>query len=123
MINNLDGRPALLRNVDRNSNHWIELKLIGSVKSPRDAIGATVTIRAEGVTQRCDVISGGSFASSSDPRLHFGLGPATKIDSVDIHWPSGLEEQIKPPPLDAITTVIEGHGRLRPTPGKIAFGP
>ena len=123
VINNLDGRPALLRNVDRNSNHWIELKLIGSVKSPRDAIGATVTIRAEGLTQRGDVISGGSFASSSDPRMHFGLGSATKIDSVDIHWPSGLEEQIKPPPLDAITTVIEGHGTLRPMPGKISFGP
>ena len=123
VINNLDGKPSFLRNVDRNSNHWIELRLVGGGKSPRDAIGATVTIHAGGISQRGDVISGGSFASSSDVRLHFGLGAAVKIDSVDVHWPSGLNEQIAPPPVDAITTVVEGHGMLVPKPGNVVFGP
>ncbi len=110
VINNLDGSPSFLRNVVNNQNHWVELKLVGGPKSPRDAIGATVTLTAGGVSQRGDVTSGGSFASSSDPRLHFGLGSATRIDKVEIRWPSGLRERIAPPPINAITTITEGHG-------------
>jgi hypothetical protein len=120
VINNLDGTPSFLRNVTAESNHWIELQLVGGPKSSREAIGATVTVIAEGLVQRGDVISGGSFASSSDPRLHFGLGPAKGIDRVEIRWPSGLRERIAPPPLDAITTVIEGRGTpiASPCPAK-----
>ena len=110
VINNLDGTPSFLRNVSADRNHWIELKLVGGPRSPRDAIGATVTLVSAGMRQRADVISGGSFASTSDPRVHFGLGAATKVDRLEIAWPSGLHEQIAAPPLDAITTVSEGHG-------------
>ncbi len=110
VINNMDGTPAFLRNVVQTENHWIELKLTGGAKSPRDAVGATVLIEAGGQKQRADVISGGSYASSSDPRIHFGLGTAAKIDHLQIRWPSGLHEQIPPPALDVITTVVEGHG-------------
>lgn len=56
------------------------------------------------------MVSGGSFASSSDPRLHFGLGTATPIQSVEVHWPNGPVEQIKLPRVDAIYTVVEGSG-------------
>jgi hypothetical protein len=73
-------------------------------------VGATVYLKANGFTQRGDVTSGGSFASTSDPRLHFGLGAATGIDSIEVHWPSGLVEQIKLPGIDAIYTVVEGSG-------------
>jgi hypothetical protein len=69
-----------------------------------------VYVKANGFTQRGDVTSGGSFASTSDPRLHFGLGAATGIDSVEVHWPSGLVEQIKLPGIDAMYTVVEGSG-------------
>ena len=110
VISNLDGTPSFLHNVVRNSNHWIELKLVGGPKSPRDAVGATVWVTTGSFTQRGDVTSGGSFASTSDPRLHFGLGNSAKIDRIVIRWPSGLREQIAPPPIDAITTVTEGHG-------------
>ena len=55
-------------------------------------------------------MSGGSYASSPDPRLHFGLGLSTKIDDVVIHWPSGAEQRITPHKLDTIYTVIEGKG-------------
>ena len=118
VINNLDGTPSFLRNVSKNDNHWLELKLKGGPKSPRDAIGATVTVEADGFTQRGDVVSGGSYASTSDPRLHFGLGASGKVDRVVIRWPSGLREQIAPPPLDTITTVVEGHGTPVAAPAK-----
>lgn len=110
VINNLDESPSLSRNVDGNKNHWIDLKLIGGSKSPRDAIGATVYLKANGFKQRGDVVSGGSFASTSDLRLHFGLGAATVIDGVEVRWPDGLVEQIVPPGVDGIYTVIEGSG-------------
>jgi enediyne biosynthesis protein E4 len=110
VINNMDSAPTLLRNVVKNANHWITLKLVGGPKSPRDAIGAKVFISAGGVRQRADVFSGGSYASSSDPRVHFGLGDSAKIDKVEIYWPSGTREQISAPAVDQIVTVVEGKG-------------
>jgi len=107
VINNVDSTPALLRNVVKNSNHWVTLRLVGGPKSPRDAIGAKAFVTAGGVRQRGDVFSGGSYASSSDQRLHFGLGAATKVDKVEIHWPSGTKEQIALPAVDRIYTLVE----------------
>ena len=78
--NNLDSTPVLLRNVVSNGNHWVKLKLIGGRNSPRDAIGARVFLSADGVHQRADVCSGGSYGSNSD----LWLGTATKMDSVEI---------------------------------------
>jgi enediyne biosynthesis protein E4 len=111
VINVMDGHPVLLRNVSDDHNHWIELKLIGSGKSPRDATGATVYITANGMKQRGDLISGGSYLSNNDPRLHFGLGPATKIDDIEIHWPDGRTEHTPAPSIDRITTISEGAGK------------
>ena len=111
VINNMDGPPTLLRNVVSNQNHWVELRLIGGARSPSDAIGATVYLTANGFKQRGDVVSGGSFASSSDPRLHFGLGGSATIEKLEVHWPSGSVELIPPPAADAIYAVSEGSGR------------
>jgi hypothetical protein len=110
VINSLDGHPALLRNVSPDHHHWIELKLIGGPKSPRDAIGSTVYLTANGMRQRGDVFSGGSFASTHDPRVHFGLGDSTKIDSVEVHWPSGAKEKFTITKVDQIVTLTEGKG-------------
>jgi hypothetical protein len=120
VINNLDGSPSILRNVDKNTNHWVGLKLVGGPKSPRDAVGATVYLMANGFRQRGDVVSGGSFASTSDPRLHFGLGHATAIDEVEVHWPSGLVEKIKLPCVDALFMVAEGSGTGTPISANLA---
>jgi hypothetical protein len=60
--------------------------------------------------QRGDVLSGGSYASTSDPRLHFGLGDATVIDEIEVHWPSGAVEHFPPPQIDCIVTLKEGRG-------------
>ena len=119
VINNIDSAPALLRNVATGAeggtpNHWIAFKLVGGPKSPRDAIGATVYLTANGMRQRGDVASGGSYGSSSDLRPHFGLGHATAVDRVEVHWPSGLVETFPVTPdklkIDAIQTLTEGSG-------------
>jgi hypothetical protein len=111
VINQSEGVPALLRNVYTNKNHWLGLELVGGARSPRDAVGATVYITAGGMRQRGDVISGGSFASSNDQRVHFGLGEAAKIDGVEIHWPSRSVEHVAlPAGLDRFYRVEEGHG-------------
>src|SRR5439155_1570527 len=97
VLNNMDSAPTLLLNVVKNDNHWITLKLVGGPKSPRDAVGAKALLSTGGVRQRADVTSGGSYGSSSDQRLHFGLGSATKVDKIEIHWPSGKKEEIVAP--------------------------
>ncbi len=110
VINNLDSPPTLLRNVSGAGNHWVAFHLVGGPKSPRDATGATIYLQAGGMRQRADVVAGGSFASSSDPRPHFGLGAARHVDSVEIHWPSGTVERLANVAPDHLYTVIEGHG-------------
>src|SRR6266705_63131 len=110
VLNNMDSPPTLLRNVVKNNNHWITLKLVGGAKSPRDAVGAKVFLSTNGVRQRADVTSGGSYGSSSDQRVHFGLGSATKVDKIEIHWPSGKKEELVVPGVDTVITVVEGKG-------------
>jgi enediyne biosynthesis protein E4 len=110
VINQLNNTPVLLRNVSPDQSHWVALSLVGGAKSPRDAVGASVYVTAGGVRQRGDVISGGSYASSNDFRVHFGLGSSTKIDSADVHWPSGALEHLNLPGIDCFYTVEEGKG-------------
>jgi hypothetical protein len=119
VINVMDGHPVLLRNVSADTNHWLELKLVGAgwqtathgPKSPRDAVGATVYVTANGMKQRLDVLSGGSYLSSNDPRPHFGLGQATSVDAIEVHWPSGKVERFTVPGVDRIVTIAEGTGK------------
>ena len=110
VINQLDNTPVLLRNVSQDQNHWVGLSLVGGAKSPRDAVGASVYVTAGGVRQRGDVISGGSYASSNDFRVHFGLGSSTKIENVEIHWPSGAVEHVNLPSVNCFYRVEEGKG-------------
>jgi hypothetical protein len=110
VINVMDGHPVLLRNVSPDKNHWLELKLLGGPKSPRDAVGAAVYVTAGSLRQREDVLSGGSYASTNDPRPHFGLGQATKVDDIEVHWPSGKIEHFAVPGVDRIVALTEGTG-------------
>ena len=109
VINSIDSTPTLLRNVVKNGNHWLALKLVGGAKSPKDAIGTKVFVTAGGVRQRADIVSGGSYGSSSDMRVHFGLGSATKVEKIEIHWPSGTRQTVTVPGVDRITTIEEGN--------------
>ena len=116
VINPIDGPPVLLKNVNPDHHHWVELKLVGGTNSangkssPRDAVGATVYLNANGMRQREDVMSGGSYISSNDPRPHFGLGDATDAGTAEIHWPSGQIERVKLPAPDRVYTIREGAG-------------
>jgi enediyne biosynthesis protein E4 len=110
VVNNMDGVPILLRNVNADHHHWVELKLVGAVGSPRDAVGATVYLDSAGMRQRADVLSGGSYLSSNDLRVHFGLTDATEAGTAEIHWPSGAKESVKLPSMDQIFTIEEGKG-------------
>lgn len=110
VISSIDGPPTLLRNVSADHRHWVELKLMGGPKSPRDAMCATVYLNANGMRMRQDVLSSGSFISSNDQRLHFGLGDSTSAGTAEIHWPSGKVETVKLPAADRIYTIAEGKG-------------
>ena len=106
---NVGEPPILLLNRNNDGNHRVLFTLVGT-KSNRAAIGARVTIRTGGVRQIGEVHGGGSYLSQNDLRLHFGLGKAAKIESVEIRWPSGKVETLKNLPADSIYTVVEGSG-------------
>jgi len=108
LVNNSHAPPSLLKNLGEHEN-WFLLKLIGT-KSNHDAIGARVTVRADGHQQMREVRSGGGYVSQSDFRQHFGLGRATKIDLLEIRWPSGLTEKLENVPANQIVTIKEGEG-------------
>jgi len=110
VINPIDGPAVLLRNVNEDSHHWVELKLVGGPGGPRDAVGTTVYLTRAGLRQRGDVLSGGSYISSNDQRVHFGLGNATTVDSVEIRWSGGAKETVKLPAVDRIYTITQGKG-------------
>lgn len=110
IISNMHGPPSLLVNQARSTNHWIGIRAAGS-RSNRDGIGARITLRVGGRTLVDEVRSGSSYNSSSDLRVHFGLGKATKIDWLEIRWPSGLTEHFYGLAVDQIHTLQEGTGK------------
>jgi hypothetical protein len=99
----------LLVNESGGQNHRVLFKLVGT-KSNKMAIGARVTVTAGKLSQILEVRAGGSYLSSNDPRLHFGLGGAGKMDEVAIRWPSGKVESLRDLAADFIYTVVEGEG-------------
>jgi len=110
VIANLGTRPSLLVNETSYPNHWIEIKTVGT-KSNRNGIGARVILKASKHTLVDEVRSGSSYNSSSDMRIHFGLGSATEIDSLQVRWPSGLNEEFTNLKIDAINVITEGKGK------------
>jgi hypothetical protein len=101
--------PELLRNDGGNANHWLEVLLIGT-KSNRDGIGASLKLTSEGFVHVEQSKGGMSYMSASDPRIQFGLGKRTKIDSLEISWPSGRVDRLTNVPVDHIIAVKEGVG-------------
>ncbi|HET7207122.1 MAG TPA: CRTAC1 family protein [Terriglobales bacterium] len=109
VVEDLDGSPMILRNHGAASRHWVSFELAGA-KSNRLAIGARLKITAGGMPQTEQVRSGGSYLSQSDFRVHFGLGSSTRIDAVEIRWPSGTVDQLKNVAADQFYAVLEGKG-------------
>ena len=108
LVNNSHHRPSLLKNYGDHGS-WIIVSLVGT-KSNRDAIGAKVIVRTAGHQQTQEVRSGGGYISQSDFRLHFGLGSATKADTVEIRWPSGLVQRLENVAGNRVLKIREGAG-------------
>jgi hypothetical protein len=109
LISNNGGAPILLRNDGGNRNNWLGLQLV-STKSNPAAIGAIITWQVGGVKHRRLKTSGGSYLASHDPREILGAGPGGKIDSVEIHWPSGKVDKVSNPPMNTYVKLVEGEG-------------
>jgi hypothetical protein len=114
VVEDLDGKPMILRNRGVPGRHWVSFELDGT-KSNRAALNARIRIVAGGMTQTSEIHSGGSYLSQNDLRVHFGLGAATKIDKVEIRWPSGLVEVLTNVASDRFYNVLEGKGVVDPS--------
>ena len=109
VINNLDGPPTVLRNDGGNVNNSVLIKLVG-VKSNRAGIGAMVKVVSGDLVQKDEVRSGDSYISQSDQRLHFGLEKRTKIDVIEVRWPSGIVDKLTGAKVNSIISIKEGAG-------------
>ena len=109
VVNNLDDVPSLLRNEGQGANNWLMVKCIGT-KSNRSAIGSRVSVTTGDHVQIDEVMSGSSFYSQNDLRLHFGLGTAKQADSVEVRWPSGVSETVETVAANRLILIKEGEG-------------
>jgi hypothetical protein len=109
VINNLDGPPTLLRNDGGNRLNRIVIKCVGS-RSNRSAIGTRVQVTSGGRRQIREVMSGSSYYSQNDLRLHFGLGKADQVDAIELRWPSGLTESLRAVPANQLVVIQEAKG-------------
>jgi hypothetical protein len=119
VVENVDGKPMILRNHGGKDNHWISFELAGT-KSNRLALNAKIKAVAGDMVQEDEVRSGGSYLSQNDLRIHFGLGSHDRLDRVEILWPSGKTESIGNLAADRFYSVKEGEGvvpheRIRPS--------
>jgi hypothetical protein len=113
LVTNNGQAPQLLRNDGGNRNHWLGVCLIG-VRSNRDGVGAKVRVRAGGATQINQAKGGMSYQAAHDPRLHFGLGNAARVESLEVEWPSGAVDKIRDVAADRFVVVKEGAGEVQP---------
>lgn len=113
VINNMDSRPAVLRNVSKSTGHWLQLRLVGDItkKCPKDGTGAVVWVTTGKLRQRVDALSGAGYASQNDRCLHFGLGQAEKIDKLEVTWPGRIKETFDVTEVDKVRIIAQGKGK------------
>jgi hypothetical protein len=112
LVTNNGGAPQLLRNDGGNTNHWLQILLIGT-RSNRDGVGARVKLSAGGLTLYDQRKGGMSYQSAQDPRLHFGLGNLTMVDALEIRWPSGTVSKLTSIASNQILAIKEGVGIVK----------
>jgi tetratricopeptide (TPR) repeat protein len=115
LVVQLDAPPALLRNDGGNDRAWLKLRLLGR-RSNRDGIGARVRLTAGGRTQVREMRWNASYASTHDPRLHFGLGSAPSVELLEVRWPSGGVQQARGLPAGHLVTLDEDEGIVSTVP-------
>jgi hypothetical protein len=106
LLTTLGDEPLLLRNDTVTEGHWLEVRLVGG-PSNRDAVGARVVVSAGGISQLRQRKGGGSYLSASDPRLHFGLGAAERVQRIEVFWPSGGTRTLSDLAADRVLTIRE----------------
>ncbi len=111
----LKATPALLRNVTANGNHWLGVSLQQG-KNRAEPVGAVVRLTAGGKTQIRVYQRSQSYLSQNDPRLHFGLGKATRVEKLEVRWPGGAVETLTDLPVDRYMAVMGGGGTRSPRP-------
>ncbi|MDX1932244.1 MAG: CRTAC1 family protein [Capsulimonadales bacterium] len=116
LVANQNDAPELLRNESPDRHHWVSFLTVGT-KSNREGRHARFVLTAGGVTQSGAVRAGSSYLSHSDRRVFFGLGEATKIDRVEVRWPSGTKDTLTNVPIDTGWIVTEGKGITGKLPG------
>jgi hypothetical protein len=109
LITSAGGRARLLRNVAPNRGHWLLVRALDR-GGKRDALGAEVTLHGGGKTRTQVVRSAGSYLSASDPRAHFGLGSAGRVDRVEVRWPDGSRERFDGCRAGRVLTLRQGTG-------------
>ncbi|MFL6308263.1 MAG: CRTAC1 family protein [Candidatus Sulfotelmatobacter sp.] len=109
VTNNRGDFPSLLRNDGGNANHWLSVQLIGT-KSNRDGIGSSLKLTCTGFVQVEQAKGGMSYMSASDPRIHFGVGKRSKIEALEITWPSGQVDRLTNVPIDQVIAIKEATG-------------
>ncbi|HEX3372917.1 MAG TPA: CRTAC1 family protein, partial [Edaphobacter sp.] len=107
VVENLTGGPMILEAKSPPENHWVSFQLEGST-SNRLALNARVYVTTGSMRQMDEVRSGGSYLSQSDLRLHFGLGDAARISSVEVRWPNGATQTFKDVAADRFYRVKQG---------------
>jgi len=115
VVENLVGQPMILRPEGGPQNHWISLQLEG-VKSNRLALNARVRATAGDLVQLGEVLSGGSYLSQHDLRIHFGLGSHERLDRAEVLWPDGKRETLTNLSADRFYVVREGDGVISSKP-------
>jgi hypothetical protein len=109
VVEDLDSTPMILKNEVDKTNRFINLELAAKQGNPL-AIGVRVTVKTGNIVQTEEIRSGTSYLSQNDFRLHFGLGNATVVDSIEIRWNSGKVETIRNLPADKFYAILEGEG-------------
>jgi enediyne biosynthesis protein E4 len=113
VINPVNDNPVLLRTDSTTKNNWIGIKAIG-VKSNRTGVGARIKVVTDNKTQIDEVRSGGSYYSQNDLRVHFGLGKAAKVKTVEVRWPSGVVDTVDDLGINQFIQIKEGAGLVKP---------
>jgi hypothetical protein len=115
VVNNMNAMPTILRDIAPRVNRSISIRLLGE-RSNRSGIGCRVEVQIGAHRMIDEVRSGGSFCSQNDLRLHFGVGDARSIDSLQVKWPSGQLDRLARIPTAQQITVKEGSGIVRVQP-------
>jgi hypothetical protein len=108
VVSAINDKPQLLMNRSANSNHWILLNLVGT-KDNRDGLGTKIKITTSEGVQYNEATTAVGYSSSSDKRVHFGLGKATVIDRIELSWPTGVKQTLTKVKADQVLTIVEGR--------------